>query len=321
MKSALIISLDFELHWGRFDKYALQEHLAYYRNTRAVIPQMLRLLETYHVRATWASVGSLMAESLEEWKAYSPAILPSYEQAKFSAYHWVQQSKYLQEDCLFAPELVQAILEHPLQELGTHTFAHYYTAEQGQQDIAFRSDLQAVKRIAQEKFGQHLRSLVFPRNQYHHNALQIAKEEGFDLVRSNPEDWYWQKPHRENLLKKVFRTGDTLLALGDSVVYHDLRRSPEGWFKLPASRLLRPYRKGSIFNERRVRRIQEEMTLAAELGGVYHLWWHPHNFGHYPQENMEYLEEILSTFYTLRLTHGMESHSMESFARRVENEE
>ncbi|MGY6522419.1 MAG: polysaccharide deacetylase family protein [Mongoliitalea sp.] len=313
MKSALIISLDFELHWGRFDKYDIQKDRNYYQLTRSVIPEILHLFDLYHIRATWATVGSLMAESLEEWRTFLPSNLPSYEQSKYSAYEWVKKSDFLHKDCLFAPDLVQRILEHPLQELGSHAFAHYYTSEKGQQDMGFQADLRAAKKIAQEKFSHTLRSLVFPRNQYHPNALHIAKEEGFDIVRSNPEDWYWKRPNRENLLKKIFRTGDTVFSLGKSSIYENLERSEEGWFKLPASRSLRPNHQSSLFNERRVRRIQEEMTLAAERGGVYHLWSHPHKFGYYPKENMANLQEILNTFYALRLTHGMESHSMGSF--------
>lgn len=313
MKSALIISLDFELHWGRFDKYALEDWLPYYAQTRVIVPQLLHVFNKYHVRATWATVGALMAESLEEWENYQPRMQANYKEAKLSAYHWVRNAKYLQEDCLFATDLVRQVLENPLQDLGTHTYAHYYTAEKGHQAEAFRSDLQAVKRIAQEKFNHVMRSLVFPRNQYHREVLQIALEEGFDCIRSNPKDWYWKNPQKAGLVKRMFRTGDTLFALGDPVVYHDLQRSTEGWFKLPASRLLRPYSKGSFFNQKRVQRIKQELTQAAEEGGVYHLWWHPHNFGSYSQENMEALEEILNTFYALRLTHGMESHSMESF--------
>ncbi len=318
MKGTLIISLDFELHWGRFDKYELRDCLPYYQNTRNVIPRILQLFESQQISATWATVGSLMAASIEEWEAYRPQILPDYLQKQLCAYSWVKNSRFLAEDCLFAPDLVAKIIAQPNQELGTHTFLHYYTAESGQNKAAFKADLAAVKHIAHAKFQQSMRSLVFPRNQYHDEAFEVALEAGFDLMRTNPEDWYWKNPHKVSLLKKVFRTGDTLVGLGMPTYHQNLHRSPEGWFKLPASRLLRPYQKGGLFNQMRVRRIKEELFLAAENNSVYHLWLHPHNFGHYPEENMDCMAEIVEFFCQMRSAYGMTSHHMASFAEQVE---
>jgi peptidoglycan/xylan/chitin deacetylase (PgdA/CDA1 family) len=310
LNSFLIISLDFELHWGRFDKIPLAGALDYYREARRAIPKMLELFEQNGIHATWATVGSLMAENEEEWRHYAPELRPSYYATKYSAYHWFDSEEKIYEEALFAPDLVRQVIACPYQEIGSHTFSHYYTCEAGQNGEEFRSDLQAAKKIAKEKFGLGLHSLVFPRNQVDFPSLDIVREEGFKTARTNPNDWYWRNTHRENLIKRLFRTGDTLVALGEKTSYTMPPKNEDGFLALPASRLLRPYRKTSLFNQKRINRIKEEMEMAARLGEVYHLWWHPHNFGHFPGENLHGLETVLRHFKRLEGEYGMASRGM-----------
>ncbi|UZD23894.1 polysaccharide deacetylase family protein [Algoriphagus halophytocola] len=292
-KANLIISLDFELHWGRFDKYALDENGKYYAQTLEALPRILDLFEKYNIRATWATVGMLMAESWEEWKAFSPEILPSFHQEKYSAFYWASKQSGKSKLGLFAPEMVNKILETPGQELASHTFSHFYTGEKGSTLEAFEADLQASKKIAQAKFGVAMQSLVFPRNQYHSQVMEVAAKTGFTSARVNPSDWFWKETSNENLLKKVFRTGDTLLPMGKPVSFDLKDCTAHPLFQVPASRLLRPYREGSVFNRRRIERIKSELEQVCEKGQSYHLWWHPHNFGNYPEENLRILEDLL----------------------------
>jgi hypothetical protein len=64
----------------------------------------------------------------------------------------------------------------------------------------------------------------------------------------------------------------------------------------------------------RVRRIGGELSHAADTGGVYHLWWHPHNFGVYTSENIDLLARILDRFAELRDSRGMRSLTMRDAA-------
>ena len=61
---ALVISLDFELHWGVRDKRPVdgpyRENLL---GAREAIPRMLDLFEEFGVAATWATVGFLFAKN------------------------------------------------------------------------------------------------------------------------------------------------------------------------------------------------------------------------------------------------------------------
>ena len=54
---------------------------------------------------------------------------------------------------------------------------------------------------------------------------------------------------------------------------------------VPASRFLRPVR-GAWYESFQLDRIAGQMTAAAKSNKLFHLWWHPHNFGADPEPNL-----------------------------------
>ena len=60
-----------------------------------------------------------------------------------------------------------------------------------------------------------------------------------------------------------------------------------------------------------MRNIKKEMEQAAVSGGLFHLWWHPHNFGTHPEECLLELDEVLEHYNVLRETYGFMSLSMD----------
>ncbi len=273
------------------------------------------------IHATWATVGMLFAENEEEWRAYSPEYLPSYRDKKYSAYEFVK-THGLRPDVHFAPEIIQKIIDTPGQELGSHSFAHYYTLMRGQSPEQFREDLKATQKISLEKFGIGLKSLVFPRNHLNELYLEICLEEGYEFVRGNPRNWFWQETQHENFSKKVFRSADCFFPIGERTSFRieDIKEIEREPLIIPASRILRPFNKSNGFmNSTRLRRIKKEMQKAAQLGEVYHLWWHPHNFGNDPVGSLKELNEVISWFLSLKNEFGMESLSMEGIGERVKN--
>ncbi|MBD8490449.1 polysaccharide deacetylase family protein [Echinicola sp. CAU 1574] len=310
--SYLVISLDFELHWGIFDKVKLEDKGDYFQQTRKMIPQKLSLLEQYQVAVTWATVGMLLTESLEEWGHYSPDLQPAYSNMANSPYQWVKQHGYFPA-YHSAMDLVKGILNTAGQELGSHTYSHYYTMEEGQNLEQFRADLKANQRVFLEKAGLVPRSLVFPRNQYGLEYLKVCKEEGFTNVRINPSDWFWRSPQSAGIIRKTFRTADTLLPLGNQTSFSldSIQVNEELPVQLPSSRFLRPIHKGyKTLQKARLGRIISEMTFAAQNDLIYHLWWHPHNFGYKTTENLKDLTIILEHYQSLHQKYGMESVNM-----------
>src|SRR5258706_4582321 len=129
MRGTFTISLDFELHWGGFEKWPLEKYRTYFSNTRRVIPEMLHLFREYEVHVTWAAVGMLLHRSRKELMENVPEHKPTYSEPKLSAYHFIEETGIGEnegEDPFhFAPSLVEQILLTPHQELVTHTLAHY----------------------------------------------------------------------------------------------------------------------------------------------------------------------------------------------------
>ncbi|MFC3880930.1 polysaccharide deacetylase family protein [Algoriphagus namhaensis] len=316
------ISLDFELLWGIFDKVGATYKPEYFSNTRALIPKMLERFAKAEVEVTWATVGMLFAENEEEWESYSPEYQPSYRDPRFSAYHWVKENG-IRPEVHFAPELIKLILEIPGQELGSHSFAHYYTLMRGQSAEQFRQDLRATQRIATHKFGVTLDSLVFPRNHLNELYLTLCKEEGYEQVRGNPKNWYWQETQHESFSKKLFRSADCFFPVGERTSFplDEVKQYPDEPIILPASRILRPFAKSNaLMNYTRLNRVKAEMSLAAEKGEGYHLWWHPHNFGIDPEASLRELDDILLHFTRLKETLGFQSMSMRSLGRYLKEE-
>ena len=304
---ALVISLDFELLWGIFDKVQWEQKKDYFENTRKVIPQILQLFEDYEISCTWATVGMLFNENWDEWNQNIPQILPNYNNPELSAYAYGKeiQSRETEAMC-FAPDLIKKINNTPLQEIGTHTYSHYYCLEPGQNKDSFKADLIKNLELANKK-DIELKSLVFPRNQINADYLRICEDLGILNIRSNPNVWYWQNTNKGSLLQKVFRTGDAYLGTNSkSYLYtfndHQLTQK--------SSRLLRPYSNVKILNSLKIKRIISEMRTAAKNKEVYHLWWHPHNFGSNSFQNLNDLKLILENFNTLRLKYGFSSFNM-----------
>ena len=52
------------------------------------------------------------------------------------------------------------------------------------------------------------------------------------------------------------------------------------------------------------------MTFAAKNKKVYHLWWHPHNFGVHQDENFKILNKILDHYDFLNSKYGFKSSTM-----------
>jgi hypothetical protein len=57
------------------------------------------------------------------------------------------------------------------------------------------------------------------------------------------------------------------------------------------------------------------MGHAAQQGRLYHLWWHPEDFGEHATQNMEFLGYILDCYDLLRTKEGMRSLNMGEVAQ------
>jgi peptidoglycan/xylan/chitin deacetylase (PgdA/CDA1 family) len=311
-KGNFIISLDFELHWGGAEKWNLTERKKYFDNTRKSIPLVLALFEKYNIHATWATVGFLFARNKEEIIQFSPNEKPTYNDSNLSYYRFIENNeigKNEQEDPYhYAFDLISKIVSTPNQELASHTYEHFYCNEPGQTKEQFDADLKAAQSISKSNFNLELKSLVLPRNQLNSDYIKIAKKNGIKVIRSNPDVWFWQG---DTLDYPISRAIDAVVRISGTSLFSKDKVTEGEVLLLPASRFLRPYaKKEKYIHFLKFNRIKNEMTNAAKKKLNYHLWWHPHNFGNYTEENLEYLENILKHFKKLNELYGFESKSM-----------
>jgi peptidoglycan/xylan/chitin deacetylase (PgdA/CDA1 family) len=315
-----VISLDFELHWGCFD--TMQElNENYFKNTRAAIPEMLKIFAENDIHVTWATVGMLFNKNQSEWMQNKPALIPEFLNPNVSAYEWIRKNGFTTEEdpYHFAPEIIKKIMNTPNQEIGTHTYAHYFCLEEGQSQEHFAADITMAKKMA-EAYGIEIQSLVFPRNQFKKEYLAVCIENGIEAVRTSPAIWYWAySSSAGSFLKRFFRAGDAYLKIQPiKMLYLKDINTKELPLQLPASRLYRPWQpKFRIQNQFKINRILNEMTAAAKKGAYYHIWWHPHNFGNHPQECLNELKIIIAHFKKLQKLYAFESLNMKEVTSRI----
>jgi peptidoglycan/xylan/chitin deacetylase (PgdA/CDA1 family) len=294
-----VISLDFELNWGVRDSRAGGGYRANLLGVRQAVPALLDLFERYEIHATWATVGLLFCRSRDEMVEAAPAIRPQYLDARLSPYaHMGEIGAGESADPFhYGASLIERIRGRPFQEIASHTFSHYYCQAPGQNVAAFEADLRASIAIA-AKNGIATRSLVFPRNQVNPAYLASCARMGIMAYRGNPAS-----------VKRAVRFADSYVGLSGHNG-HEIRAGSLP-VDVPGSRFLRPYSKQlAALEALRLRRICGELTAAAEAGRVYHLWWHPHNFGLNLGENLAFFEGVLRRFDELRNERGMVSLNM-----------
>lgn len=316
-RGRLIISLDFELHWGVRDKRSVEAYRKNLLGVRDAVPAMLSLFERYDVHATWATVGFLFCEGKSDLLRYMPERKPGYQKSKLSPYAALEALGESEDEdpYHFAPSLIARIAKSKGQEIGTHSFSHYYCLEPGQDLEDFKADLTAAKQISIDKIGAAPTSIVFPRNQFNPRYLGVCEALGIRAYRGNLDRWIFEARNEEDesQLRRGVRLLDHYLPITGDNSYE--KSTSAALCDVPASRFLRPFnRRLRRADPARLRRIHSDMQSAAERGSSYHLWWHPHNFGMHLGENLEFLNKVLTHFEVLRRRYDMQSVTMSEAA-------
>jgi peptidoglycan/xylan/chitin deacetylase (PgdA/CDA1 family) len=314
---ALVISLDFELHWGVRDR-TLGRYAGNLHGVRRAVPGMLALFEEHGVAASWATVGLLLAGGRAEAEAFSPAVRPRYADARLDPYREALGDDERADPLHFAPSLVERIRGTPRQEVATHTFSHYYCLEPGQDRAAFDADLGSAVRIAAHR-GLEVRSIVFPRNQHNPAYDDLLRAHGIRCYRGVQRGWMHRAERGTGAGNGPAGRAARLLEahLGPSARHTApwaALRPRDGLANVAAGLFLRPVSGGAALQRLRAGRVARALEHAAGRGEVLHLWWHPHNFGARTDENLAMLRGILERFARLRDRLGMLSLGMREAA-------
>jgi peptidoglycan/xylan/chitin deacetylase (PgdA/CDA1 family) len=312
-----VISLDYELLWGVWDVTTKEKYGKHILGVQQVIPALLDLFKTYNIKATFATVGILFAKNKEELTSFIPTLKPAYSNHTYNVYanEFDKTGSNEKDDPYHFGYALFEMIKQSEHEMATHTFSHYFCLEDGQTADEFDADIKAALKIAADKNVQ-LTSLVFPRNQINEAYLPVLQKNGITVYRGNPVSWIY-KPRMfaaEIPLIRLCRLLDTYFPVSGNNTF--VIKKQDGLpVNIPASRFLKPYNKNlAWFEKLKLKRIMNEMTYAAKNNELYHLWWHPHNFGVDINENMQNLAVLLNHYKFLNKKYGFTNLTMKEAA-------
>lgn len=303
-----LVSLDFELSWGLIGNKNISRYNANLEGVRTAIPLILDLFNENNIHATWATVGFLFFQNANELKKNLPEITPGYDKKHLSPYEHIKKNKSLPFNHHFAPDLINLIRSCEGQEIGTHTFSHYLCCEKGQNIEEFEQDMAMAIEVAR-KNNLPVNSLVFPRNQCNDEYLDKLKSLNIKCYRGCGPGCVFNDNSKKT---RMYRLLDTYLNVSGHRCYNLNESIINKPFDFYASSFLRPWsRRFAVLDKFRLNRHVQSMTYAAKNNLIYHIYWHPHNFGTNTKENLRFLRVLISKFDELRKTHNMQSLNMQ----------
>jgi len=319
-KGYFIISLDFELMWGVRDKRNIDNYGDAILGGRTAIDKMLSLFEKYRIAATFAIVGFLFNTDKKGIMSL-PELKPSYTDENLNPYSGYLANKVgeyeAQDPYHYAGSLIEKIRDTGRHEIATHTYSHYYCLEKGQTVKQFDADIKFAKEKAR-KYGIDIRTIVFPRNQHSQIALSCCAKNGISAYRGNEKSWLYKSSRNkeQGIIRRLLRLIDSYLNISGYHCYSVEEVKASFPYNIPSSRFLRPYnQKLKGLEKLKIRRIKNAMTYAAKNNKIYHLWWHPHNFGRNQDKNIKMLEGILMHHESLRKRYNFQSKTMSNLVK------
>ena len=322
LNGSFVISLDFELMWGVRDKRTIEDYGDAIIGVKAAIVKMLESFKKHDISATFATVGFLFNKNKSQLLQNLPSEKVNYDDKNLSPYPDI--STYLTESTnndpyYFGYSLLKSIKESGCHEVSTHTYCHYYCLEPGQTLDMFEADLEKAVEIA-DREGVQIKSIVFPRNQYSPKYIKICEKYGLTCYRGNEEHFIYKSANgnEQTAFRRALRLIDGYFNITGYHCYQYSSIKNTYPHNIPSSRFLRPYNKKLKFLEnQKLRRITRAMTYAAKNNRVYHLWWHPHNFGRNTDENIVMLEKILEHYQFLKLKYQFQSITMKDLSKHL----
>jgi peptidoglycan/xylan/chitin deacetylase (PgdA/CDA1 family) len=308
----LVISLDFELHWGVRDLKKLDAaERSRLLSARRIVPRLLSLFDEFQIHATWATVGFLFAQSRDQLDRFIPALKPSYSRPELNPYLEQIGANEAEDPFHFGLSLIEEVARHRGQEIASHSFSHYYSMERGQTEQQFEADLGSALAIASEA-GFQLSSYVFPRNQANPRYLPALERAGVKCYRG-AEPAAANRPaeseQQRRFYKRAGRLADSYLNLFGAKTHP--WPHVQALASIPGSRYLAPYRGWlEALEWARLQRITGAMEHAAQHGEIFHLWWHPEDFAYDCDLNLRFLRSILMAFEDFRSRFDMQSLCM-----------
>ena len=308
-----VLSLDFEGLWGSVGGHTeaqLQAFAERVQKNPVVINRLLVLFEKYNIHCTWAVVGAMLCKNKEE-------VLAMLDKDVSYPVWGISMKKYVDNitdnEVYFFSDLIRKVKNTPHQEVGSHTFSHFYANELGVTVEQLRQEMELSRKVLDE-LGVEARTLIMPRNQVEGLDDSVLKETGFSVVRGRAGG-----PLRPKMVKKVLNFSDAYFPLIKRT-YQLNEIGKEAPQNVKASILFRPYfKKLGLLEPMKLWRIKLAMRRAAKRRECFHLWFHPHNVANNIDRNFATLERIFEYYAALNTKYGFQSVTMEECAEVAKN--
>ncbi len=302
-KGTVVISVDLELSWGSGGKHS---YVPLHEKEREILNRFLALCNQYSISCTWATVGNLLLKNREEAKRRGIVL---YGRAPH-IYEQVIGTGNSAEHLWFGEDIVQSVIDSPVhQELASHSFFHTRAPEANRLD--YKHELIQVRQLAKDKFGIDIVSYVHPRNLIGH--LDVLNEVGFKNYRGND---------RISSLPKILGAGGITrlieVGLGLAIPPAQPHVVDSGLVNVPASYFLAT----TLFKEvhppvwRTVSQCRKSIE-ETKGGGIFHLWFHPHNIARNQPHWFSVLEQLFSYISQKQKEGSVAVMTMGEVTRRV----
>ena len=291
--ATFVLSLDTELIWGSFRRMSPARFDADYPRVRDAIRQIITLLDTFEIAATWAVVGHLFLDSCERdlaGLAHSDIVHPGQSGWTRDWYALDPCTDLRRDHLWYGSDILDMIQAARVpQEIGSHSFSHPRFGDPAMTQEAAASDLDACLDAARSR-GIELRSFVFPGNSegYH----ELLRERGFHAFRGiGPEEARVRA--LPDALQRPVRLATQVL--GTRPLVGRPREVLPGLWDIPASMLLltRTGLRRYSTHAARVRRVRAGLSKARRSGSLFHLWTHPWNLADDPAFHLAVVRDIL----------------------------
>lgn len=314
-KGQFVISLDTELAWGRINDPELPAFLSVIDQTRAATDEILRLFDKYDIPATWATVGRMFMESEHE--------LDTVEDLSYF-YDGLNNQKIYENDRLnsdsnslvYGWDIVQKISNAKTKhEIASHSFNHIDFGKTTSKEVA-ETDIKDAMEMTRRKLGIEMESWVYPKNSIgYKNSLF---EQGIKYYRGEDKFWYGNFP---GPIKKLLYQFDTFLGWSPSTVVPLLEAN--GLVNIPGSSIFRVTHLGIKKNvpySSIIRKAIKGLKKARNQKEIYHLWFHPFNFGHELEAHCKAFERVLQKAADMREKGEIEISTMADVGNRFLND-
>ena len=247
-----------------------------------VVTCLLELMVKYHVRATWAVMGSSLDPGPRD----------------------VLSSQYRQ--------VMREIMEqNGTQELGCHTFSHVRAGDPACSRARFEAELEACRAVAQQS-GISFRSFIYPYNSIGH--LGSLGKFGLTAYRGRAPVWYEGLP---TPVRRICNLLDHWFFIPPPTVQasyqHGVWNLPASYFYVCGSGWGR-----MIPVWLRINKAREGLRRAAEKKRLFHMWFHPFNLVNDTGMWLKGLESIFAEVERYRDLGRLDNPTMGELASRLQ---